>query len=196
MTVGGPCKLRRTTRPKAIVRAPPPRLPEGAPGTRTYALVKAQDDARANPAYRPRGLPGKETTFCNQATCFIANRTGIPQGPLNDSRGIPLLANQQASELERPDSGFRQVSPTEAQSLANQGTTVIAVQPHSGHGHIATVRPDSTYFANYEVKDPNGSGPLMNHIGSRIGIFHESGAFLPAPPVRYYAPGPTAEPDE
>jgi hypothetical protein len=106
------------------------------------------------------------------------------------------LANQQALELDKPGSGYRQVSPTEAQSLANQGTTVIAVQPHPGHGHIATVRPDDTYFANFEVKDPSGSGPLMNHIGNHIGIFHESGAFLPTPPVRYYAPDYIAEPDE
>ena len=173
---------------------PPPPLPEGAPGTPTYRLVMAQDTARANQAFRPSGQPRQEKTFCNHAACFIARQTGIPLGPLTDSQGVPLLANQQAANLAVKGSGYHQVSPADAQALADKGMTVLAVQPHAKHGHIATVRPDNTYFAPYEVRDLRGTGPVINQIGNHIGVFHESGAFLPHTPVKYYAPDHPGEP--
>jgi RHS repeat-associated protein len=43
---GGPCPADTPAPPP-----PPPPPPEGAPGTATYALVQAQDAARANPAF-------------------------------------------------------------------------------------------------------------------------------------------------
>ena len=167
--------------------APPlaPSIPQGAPGSQTGPLVNAQDNARNNPAFQPST---NGTTHCNQATCAIATETGAPTGPLTNGQDTPALANQQAANLGEPNSGYHQVSPSEAQSLANQGETVLAVQPHSGHGHIATVRPNNTYSAPYENSDSRGTGPMINNIGAHVDVVPQSGAFYTNPSVRYYAP--------
>ena len=137
-------------------------------------LTNAQDAARHNPNLAPHG--GK--TFCNIATCQIAKTMGAPMGALtNPKNGQPALANQIATNLAKSGSGYTQVSPQEAQRLANQGQLVIAVQPHFGHGHVATVRPGG-----------NGSNPLINNIGARVNVVPASKAFLPSPQVKYYTP--------
>jgi RHS repeat-associated protein len=164
---------------------PPPDPPEGAVGTPTYNLITAQDQARANPAFQPKPRTGE--SHCNQATCSIASQTGSPTGPLQNSHGVPLIANQQIQNLVQSGQ-YRQVSPAEAQALANQGVPVFAGQPHAGHGHIATVRPNNTYFAPYENADPQGSGPMINNIGRDVGIVPQSGAFYQNSPVIYIAP--------
>ena len=71
--------------------------------------------------------------------------------------------------------------------------TVFAGQPHTGHAHIATVRPNNTYFAPYENTDPHGSGPMINNIGQHVGIVPQSGAFYRDSPVIYIVPNNPSE---
>ncbi len=140
----------------------------------TQQLTNAQDAARNNPHNAPHG----GTTFCNIATCQIARTMGAPMGALtNPGNGQPALANQIAANLARHGSGYRQVSPAEAQRLANQGVLVIAVQPHAGHGHVATVRPGGS-----------ANNPLINNIGAHVNVVPASRAFYRNPPVTYYTP--------
>lgn len=109
---------------------------------------------------------------------LVAPPMGAPMGALTNPRnGQPALANQIAANLARHGSGYRQVSPAEAQRLANQGVLVIAVQPHAGHGHVATVRPGGS-----------GNNPLINNIGAHVNVVPASRAFYRNPPVRYYTP--------
>jgi len=180
-----------TCDPKPPALPPLPPAPEGAPGTTTYPLVRAQDAARSNPSFRPQGEPDTagRRTFCNQATCFVANETGAPAGPLVDTTGSPTNANTMAGSLAT-SGAYREVSPAKAQPLANQGVTVIAAwQNPDGSGHVATARPDNTYFAPYELgPDARRNGPRINNIGASIGIVRQSGAFPRTALVKYYAP--------
>lgn len=147
------------------------------------ALVEAQDAARNNPAFQPeRGPDGKvRTTHCNEATADIVATTGASTAPLVNSNGQPLPANQQAANLAKsPD--YKQVSPAEAQQSANTGGVALAAQSASGHGHIATVRPEGVPGDNPIGK----SGPLINNIGGHNDIRRQSAAFLSDRPVLYY----------
>jgi hypothetical protein len=142
-------------------------------------LVTAQDDARNNPDYAadPDG-----TTYCNIATAEIATRVGAPTAPLQDQQGVPYLANRQAQNLAN-SLQYRVVTAAEAQKLADQGQIVIGAQEHPrGHGHIATVRPTGVTGDAAHA----GNGPLINHIGDHVGIYHQSGAFSNRRNVVYY----------
>jgi RHS repeat-associated protein len=164
--------------------APPP-VPQGAPGTPTYPLTQAQDTTRKDPSVQPIGPPGP--TFCNIATCKIAKATGAPLDPLTDKNGNPNLANTDNKTLPN-SSQYHEVTPEDAQNLANKGVTVIAVQGSAGpHGHITTVRPDNTYFSPYEVR-AGGEGPVINNIGRHVEVDRAFQAFAKDRPVRYYAP--------
>lgn len=119
---------------------------------------------------------------------------GAPLGALSNdnpqARGTPAAtANEMASNLAHSDQ-YHPVSPADAQRLANQGVLVIAVQPHAGHGHVATVRPDTL---NEAVHNAGGRGPLINNVGRTVGIFSAQGppgnrAFLNSPEPVYYTP--------
>jgi RHS repeat-associated protein len=164
----------------------PPPMPQGAPGTPTYPLTQAQDNERKDPAVQPVGPPGP--TFCNVASCKIAKATNAPLGPLTDKSGTPNQANTDYKTLATSGQ-YRQVTPEEAQRLANTGVTVFAAQENpGGHGHITTVRPDNAYFSPYEIQG-GGTGPVINNIGRRVEVDRASRAFPnPALPVKYYAP--------
>jgi hypothetical protein len=144
-------------------------------------LIQAQDDARNNPEFQ-RGPDG--TTHCNQATLDVAEAVGAPTGPLVDSDGNALLANQQARNLAN-SSEYAEVTPDRAQQVANDGGLVIAAYDNpNGHGHVATVRPESV-----PGDDPLGrSGPLLNDIGANDRIDRQSAAFRRSAVVRYYTP--------
>lgn len=100
----------------------------------------------------------------------------------------PRWVLTQNSGKHGPPALYHVVSAAQAQALADQGETVFAGQPHTGHGHLATVRPDNTYFAPYENTMPGGTGPMINNIGGFVGIVHASRAFYDNSPVVYIAP--------
>lgn len=152
------------------------------------ALVAAQDAARHNPAFAYGG-PGH--SHCNQATCAVAKAMGAPMGPLTDADGNALSANQMAANLAASASNggpYREVSPAEAQLLADEGKLVIgAWQNPNGPGHVLTVRPQGVAG---DLIHPDSRGVLVNDIGTNDRVSGVNWAFQrPAlANVRYYTP--------
>jgi hypothetical protein len=144
-------------------------------------LLNAQDDARANPAFQPRAT----ATYCNQATLAIAKQFGAPIGPLNDAKGNAVNANAQAENLAK-STQYREVTPEEAQKIANNGGLVIVafVNPN-GHGHTATVRPEGV---SGDSPPKGGKGPLLNDIGLFDKVQNSNYAFKKGTEVHYYTP--------
>jgi RHS repeat-associated protein len=168
-----------------------PSVPQGAPGSATFNLVTAQDKARTNPANQPEAT-GERRTFCNFSVCQTAQALGAPMEPLRTTVSIgdkKITRNATANEINAnlPNAtSYREVTQAEAQSLANEGKLVIAVQPAGGHGHVTTVRPTNTYFEQGTSR--SGTGPLQNHIGRTVGVVRESLAFSRTPSPRYFTP--------
>jgi hypothetical protein len=104
---------------------------------------------------------------------------------LSDAGGNNYTANTQINNLANPENGFHEVTPEEAQTLANSGVVVLATQHGSRHGHIATVRPEGV-----PGDTPVGRhGPLLANVGPQNGVMHQSAVFTPAHgAIVYYAP--------
>ena len=118
-------------------------------------LIAVQDQVMENPIYRqggggPFGNMNPNATWCNQATFEIA-RDAAPNLAMamygNDPYGYNTNANQAAVNLANAandiNDSITEVSAESAQTLANQGYTVVAARENTtgGSGHIATVRP-------------------------------------------------------
>lgn len=74
---------------------------------------------------------------------YVRSGEEIPSPREPDGHGQADLANQQAANLALSTS-YMQVSPEGAADYAAMGIVVLAVQPtQTGHGHIATVSPES-----------------------------------------------------
>ena len=148
-------------------------------------LVAAQDAARSNTDFQARHF---------LATTAIAKAVGAPLGPLTDAQGNALPANQAADKLAA-DAGnkgsYREVTPDEAQKLANQGTLVIVAWSNpAGAGHLATVRAegisgDQVHAASRE--------PLINNVGVDVGIEGVNWVFRKDATIHYYTPGAPAQ---
>ena len=146
-------------------------------------LVQSQDAARNDPKLQPGKNGGP--THCNAATCQIVKQTGAPLDPLVDKKGNPVNANQQAQNLANSNQ-YREVTPQEAQQIANNGGTVIVAYDNpNGHGHTATIRPEGVPGDN---PPKGGRGPLINDIGRNVGVRNENFAFRKGTEVHYYAP--------
>ena len=176
---GGHCKEDPPPPPPP---APPPPPPVITPGTPQNNLANAQDAARADPTLQPTPPGPDHKTFCNIATCQIVRATGTTTDGLVNAHGQPNLANTDAQTLANSPA-WRPVTPEEAQNLANQGVTVVGVISETGHGHIATVRPELLPG----TQDVAAHGPLVNNIGGHVGITNGNNAFGGATPT-YYAP--------
>ncbi len=83
-----------------------------------------------------------------------------------------MNANQQADQLAKSND-YKEVSSSQAQSLANRGHLVISVwhNPKAGHsGHSATVRPEGVLGDH-----PAGAnGPIISNVGGSVGVAKES----------------------
>ena len=140
-------------------------------------LIEAQNAARKNPKFQP----GTQT-HCSEATCAIAKAVGAPMGPLENKN-----ANTQAQDLAN-SSDYREVSPTEAQQIANDGGLVIAAYENpnpKASGHTTTVRPEGVPGDNPPA---HGRGPLLNDIGLNVRVANQNYAFSKDKTVRYYTP--------
>ena len=148
-------------------------------------LIDVQNNALQNPAFAPNRAAG--TTYCNAATLKVARQMGAPtKGVLTDGKGNLVNANTQARNLGN-SSAYREVTPTEAQALANQGELSIVAWENKtgGSGHVATVRPEGVSGDN----PPKGSsGPLLSNIGNTIGVLGQNYAFRKDMEVHYYTP--------
>jgi len=144
-------------------------------------LITAQDKVRNDIKYYK---DSEGQTHCNLATRDIVKALGGPIAPLVDKKGVPLLANDQAANLAASPL-YKEVTPQEAQIMANDGKLVIAAYKNpQGHGHVATVRPDAV-----EGDSPYGqTGPVINDIGANHRVAHRSGVFSADKEVHYYAP--------
>jgi RHS repeat-associated protein len=178
---GGTCKEDPAPPPPPPAPKPPAVITPSTPQNR---LANAQDAAMANPKNQPVGTPGTpdRKTFCNIATCQIVTATGTTTDGLINAHGQPNLANTDAKTLANSPS-WHQVTPQEAQNLANQGVTVVGVISETGHGHIVTVRPELLPG----TQDVAAHGPLVNNIGGHVGVTDGNNAFRGATPT-YYAP--------
>jgi len=192
-------------------RPQPPSLPKppatATPGTPQYALTKAQDDARNDPAFKPKA---DGTTFCNRATCEIVKQMKGPMAALTYPNGEYAVANDAgrylAIEAGVPTGSWREVPRHDAQRLANEGIVVVGVQRNPGrdergrqnHGHMVTVRPESMpgFAASLESKLSKPDRlreivPIVNNIGGQLSVESAETAFRKdrdSEPVFYYTP--------
>lgn len=143
---------------------------------RIRTLIVAQNDAMKNRRYFASvdQSSGNLTTHCSEAALYIAKYVGTSaKGILANAHGQNFDANIQINKLADSKSGFRKVTPAEAQALANVGVLVFATQHGAGHGHIASVRP-----VNVPNDSPIGrTGPLLANIGKFNGVARESKVF-------------------
>jgi uncharacterized protein involved in type VI secretion and phage assembly len=170
--------------PAAAVTPGAPKMPNRAQGSPQYALTQAQDTARSKLENQPHD--GK--TFCNIATHQIVSALGGSLQPfttrLPKGKTRPATANEISANLPK-SKDYREVTADEAQQLADHGQLVVAVQPHKGHGHVATLRPDNL---EGEAAPTKGSGPVINQIGRNVDIMRQSKAFYRSPAPKYFAP--------
>jgi hypothetical protein len=155
------------------------------PGAPPVSLTAAQDFARG--ASQLQRNPQTGATYCNAATLCIAEATHAPTAPLAQSNGDAVLADAMAKNLA--DSPlYKNVSPSEAQTLANEGQLVIGVwYDAGGHGHAFTVRPEGLPG---DAPPAGSQSPLANDIGRADAVQGLNYAFRPSAPlqVRYYTP--------
>jgi hypothetical protein len=169
--------------------SPPPEPPATImPGTPQNDLIKAQDAARANPRYEPTfdDTGNLKSSYCNQATCDIVQKVNGPMAALKyPGSGNMAVANDAARYLAKSPN-WREVTPQDAQRLANRGIVVVGVQANpGGHGHMVTVRPEIMPG----LAESLGVAPIVNNIGARINVVPARDAFdRELAPPRYYSP--------
>ena len=190
-------------------RPQPPSLPKpsatATPGTAQYELTKAQDDARNNPAFKPRQ---DGTTFCNRATREIVKQMKGPMSALTYPNGEFAVANDAAGYLAEdaysPAGQWREVPRDQVQRLANGGIIVVGVQRNSErdaqgrlkHGHMVTVRPEAipglTESLEKRMSKPGQLKefvPIVSNIGRELRVESAATAFSNKnDPVFYYTP--------
>jgi hypothetical protein len=80
---------------------------------------------------------------------------------------------------------YSEVSPQQAQVLANEGRAVIGAWFNpKGHGHVVTVRPEGVAGD----KPVGNRGPLLNDIGAFDRVAPQSAAFRSGDKIYYYSP--------
>jgi RHS repeat-associated protein len=141
--------------------------PKGLTEETTQRLVNAISNAQAQHGNKPRGA-----TECNLGTHQVIREMGAPPvsgAPANSGREAQAneMYDTLTAQAARPDGEYRQVSPAEAQQLANQGKLVIAAQKNlgTGSGHVSPVSPGSispTSIRRFQA----GNNPTIGNIGN------------------------------
>ncbi|MGD0860979.1 MAG: hypothetical protein ABR912_16930 [Terracidiphilus sp.] len=82
---------------------------------------------------------------------------------------------------------YREVTPEEAQKIANNGGLVIGAYENKsgGSGHLDTVRPEGVPGNSPRA---GGKGPLLNDVGRNVGVLNQNYAFGKGKEVHYYTP--------
>lgn len=155
--------------------------------SRARALVAAQDRVMQDPWLAPggggplRSAPNSRHTWCNQATCDVAEAVGIDSQYLTGGKDRYFsTANDigerlalQASWVTSPDHRtVFEVTAPEAQALANRGNLVVAswINPTGNSGHVTTIRPTHGGF-------DTARGPLVANVGAGVGVTTVARAF-------------------
>ena len=147
-----------------------------------YAIQKSTRDA---PMYQYEAggnynLSGKGKSWCNQSTFDVMIATGFNTTGVFESKGrYNTTANQAAINLEKlaldfENSGILEVSPKQAQLLANIGVTVVAAWNGGDQkGHMSTVM--SEFMTDLKYSDDEG--PILSNIGGKVGIMTTKDGF-------------------
>lgn len=144
-------------------------------------LIQAQDAARQNQDYQSHHY---------LATAAIAKAVGAPLPPLTDAKGNALPANDAAAKLAASGSGYREVSPEEAQKLADGGALVIVAWSNpDGAGHLATVRPTGVSGDDVHA---GSRPPIINNVGVDQAVEGVNWVFRKSATIHYYTPGAAA----
>lgn len=115
--------------------------------------------------FQPKG----ETTYCNCAVQYIAEKMGFTG--FDD-----MLANQMIWRMRNaPD--FAVVSPEAAQQIANDGRLVIAGREDQPHGHVCVCAPGTTLYSG-KWRD---KAPMVFNVGARNGLMGANYAFREMP---------------
>ncbi|HVN21287.1 MAG TPA: hypothetical protein VMU05_21045 [Dongiaceae bacterium] len=134
--------------------------------TKLASLIAAQDDVMSDESLQPSGT----TTHCSAATLRVAKATGVEWDGILGNKDGNFTANDQIANLAKAvkEKKYKEVTPDEAQTLANQGITVFATQAKpGGHGHVATCRPEGA--AGDSPQTPYKK-PLLANVGAQVGV--------------------------
>jgi hypothetical protein len=161
-----------------------------------YSQVIDQFTVSSNPRYRVRDLngDGESDTFCNIYVWDVTRAMGAEVPHWANGQGVPvtvgdgheLNANGVARWLSGHGEayGWTEVSPEQAQALANEGKPVVAAwdSGSASPGHVAMVRPGT-----YGTAD----GPVIAQAGAHnLDRTTASGAFgQRVKEAKYYAHG-------
>ena len=110
------------------------------------------------------------TTWCNAGVNYVATEVGC-----TEFRG--KVANDIVAHILK-SADFAKVSPSAAQTLANDGKLVIAGIIDHPHGHVAVVMPGCEVF--YSKKWRNNC-PMVGNVGKNNGLMAASWAFNEEP---------------
>ena len=148
-------------RPRFTRIAGTPRSPEA------YNLIINQFDV----ANRYTRHPTTRQTYCSFFVQDVSSAMGAPLSPNANSMGDFL-----ARANRDPNSGWRNVTPREAQSRANEGYLTVASEIYrvahpliegviiEGTGHVAIVRPEMG--PDFLFQDRLGGIPVLANAGS------------------------------
>ena len=135
-----------------------------------------------------RGQSPSEATWCNRAAEATADELGFDTDPLLDSApgtGDPSIAWTNANDMyanavdaaNDPTSGVLEVTPEQAQSMAQNGQVVVAValglmkaNGERGRGHAGVVQPNSGPF-------DAAKGPMIGQAGEVTGVRSAKASF-------------------
>jgi hypothetical protein len=153
------------------------------------------------------GIRGEKDTYCNLSTYDIAGATGFntdvlygPNAPIHklafdkDPR-YNTSANMAAQNLaEAAKQGtVVQVTPAQAQALADIGYTVIAAFYNpTGSGHLMTVSPSSVLSNSFYNRAYKEGDPFVSHVGARYngsGNKIDNASRIPGNYTYYFDPG-------
>lgn len=132
--------------------------------------------------FKPQG----ETTYCNMALNYIAEKMGY-QG----FRG--LLANEIVAKLQ-DDPDFAPISAEQVSKLARAGNFIVAGAFGQPHGHVSTAYPCDRPIA-ISAKWGGLAAPWLANIGKETyhGIVTANWAFKDKPRYWVWIPDPKPE---
>lgn len=169
---------------------------EGNRSPGLYRQVIDQFSVQTNPRYAVN-KKGHGDTYCNiflwdvtsamgaEIPHYVDAKTGAPRTYPNVEGARELSANGIYNWLGEQGSryGWFQVTPEQAQTLANQGRPVVTALKKSGHGHVQVVCPseDGAYNENRGVTVAQ-AGRRLTGYKPITSIYNDS-----LPKVVYYA---------
>lgn len=163
-----------------------------------YRAVIAQFDVENSYRYSVKTSSKGTSTYCNifcwdvtsamgaEIPHYIDSSTGAPMSYPNVEGATAMNANRTADWLANygESYGWYEVTPEQAQLLANQGKPAITVwkNPTGGHGHLQVVSPSEDGLYD------ESRGVAIAQAGRRLRTYaYASNVYASAKGVKYYA---------